>query len=508
MKYISDPDDYIKAAVIDAIVDLDIKEASPHIIKLLNSNNEYLVARLIRALGMLGVSDAAPKLLKFLRHNSELIRREAAIALARLSSKEAIPILVGYLKDNNKHFFERVDMALSLSMLGYKEVVPELFNLLNNQEIPLSDYGSEGYPSEQILESFVAMCRQDVNLPGQLLEMIRSSKNGNIPTQLIIDVFVEIKYKNIVPILIDLLNQETLSNIDKTAIIEALGELKATDAVPVLHKLLKEETDSYTKRKIVISLGLMGDKEVIPFLIDLLREDTYETATIANILMSLGEYEAVYKALEQEYYKVPYFNIIRRYKVFNQEKIELLKNSNINMNRIYGFLLSSMLNGSKSDYDRQISDAIEGLKGLNPKNDTAVAILLLQNKAYGEIKKGLYIQAIDTIKKAQEYEMFLSNWERKEFVFLFEENNLFLLGEAQKEMKEYDSSIQAYKNCLNILKTKEKIYNNKRAIKLIPYDEHRDMLIKVKKSLGYLMIENGKLFLKDAEDMENSNEIH
>ncbi|AFY71432.1 PBS lyase HEAT domain protein repeat-containing protein [Thalassoporum mexicanum PCC 7367] len=197
------------------------------------------------ALGCIGTSEAIGFLVKLLRHPSDQVQASAARALSR-GNLPAVSPLVDALKNGND--LVKMHAAHSLGKINSPLAVPALIKALDNQVKAIR------------LESAWAL--------GQ----IRSPLAANALAARLTDTDISVQSQS----------------------AQALKSIGAP-AMPALVNMLNNEA-SNTRSVAVRTLGQMGIEEVIPVLVEVLRNDSfpYVRCDAATALGEIGSYDAVF----------------------------------------------------------------------------------------------------------------------------------------------------------------------------------------------------------------------
>ena len=100
--------------------------------------------------------------------------------------------------------------------------------------------------------------------------------------------FEELGDQSVAARLLELLERVELDVLVRGCIVSALAELKATFAVPKLLDTLKADEDCGIQEKIAEVLGSLGDKSVVPELMEMLNDQRRDECVRSSIALSLG----------------------------------------------------------------------------------------------------------------------------------------------------------------------------------------------------------------------------
>jgi hypothetical protein len=123
----------IKREAINKLGKLQITEAVPAMIRLLNEDSAEIRPDIIEALGNIGDRAAVNSLIARLNDDNPRIREKAIEALGKIGDKKAVPALVSILQQKDKKNESEVLIAIwALGNIGDKSAEPILNSLLGD----------------------------------------------------------------------------------------------------------------------------------------------------------------------------------------------------------------------------------------------------------------------------------------------------------------------------------------------------------------------------------------
>ena len=255
-------DDYwaVRVQVGHAMAKIGGSRAIDAIIKLFNDNMMEVQSEAVTAMASLG-TDTVPKLLACLKDDKWRVREQAAKTLGLLKDVQAVPALMLACRDRDGAV--KSSAAEALGRIGDPKAVPALIKLFkDNSKIVRETAGTAlvhiGEPSiPALLETlndphFVARCHGIRALGG----MTTDYQIGRAWT----------KDPRVVEALIKALKDEDRAVREDATI--ALGIIGDPQAVPGLLEAMKDGT---VKRHAIASLGMIGDARALPAVLDALK---------------------------------------------------------------------------------------------------------------------------------------------------------------------------------------------------------------------------------------------
>lgn len=293
-KRLGDPDPGVRLAAAEALSLMDVPEAIPCLIELLDVAAVRHRAGL--ALGSAGRKEAIPVLLEALKESVE----PAAGLLAKLKAKEALPSLLKRLRDPRE--YDRQQSAIALAAIGIEGHVDEVVSLLKHEDMTVRWWATRalrGAPQTQALPIALKLLRDPaLNVVFEAAELLAAQPATVLPEirRMLAEQDVEVRStavlvlgylpaKDAVPILVDCLEHKDLRD---TAVRVLLG-FQSVHAIPWLIRMLREgEADE--KGYAAWMIGNLRVSEAIPDLLPLVKTDQRGARQYA--LSALGLLEA------------------------------------------------------------------------------------------------------------------------------------------------------------------------------------------------------------------------
>lgn len=510
IELLKDHDELLSYNAAESLGRINDKTIVPKLMEMLKSPDKNVRRGAIRGLGIIGNKDAVPALIKMLKDADKDIRYDAAKAFRNISSKTAVPALIEALKDvsgdvrystaralgntedkaalsalieSTKDSDKRVvyNALNALGVIGDKSAVPLLAEMLKN-------------PEEEIRSNAAYALGKtgDNSAVPALIELLKDP-DSNVRLNAAA-ALGKIGDKAAAPALI-----EELKDTDKywrNRVVNALGDIGDKKAVPALIDALQDR-DRFVRLDAAIALGKMGNRAGIPIMVKAI-EDTYGLLTggswtfskdnAAKTLVELDEVSVLYEGLRKTS-AVFLFHQIRKNLLFS-DSLHLLINSRDSFLESSAYYLLALKAREEGKYEDQLEYANNALKNIDPKNNTALAILTLWLKTQSELKLDKAHNALESIKKAEKLLGNVSMIEREDYKELFIGHTLFIKGEALTEAGDSKQAVNAYEDALEELERGDKYY--------ISTDAIRKLQAMVRTGLGALQIKTGKENLQKA----------
>ncbi len=191
-------------------------------------------------------------LLKAMRDRDTTVREIAARELGTIRDPEAVPILVEALE--NQEAFTRQQVAKVLGYIEDARAVEPLLNILNDPNDRVRHHASKALIN-------IAKTNSDDKVPDQIAQAMIEQLTHEM---------VAVRYRAA-----GLLSMLCLENMQDAA----------RQAVPALLEALSDDNTA-VRREAISALGLIGDKQAIPALINLMRDQEVELGPSAAISLS------------------------------------------------------------------------------------------------------------------------------------------------------------------------------------------------------------------------------
>jgi HEAT repeat protein/uncharacterized protein YozE (UPF0346 family) len=392
----------------------------------------------VSALGEVGDRSTVPLLVESLKDSDWHVRADAVSALIIIEDTSAVPALITALKDSEKEV--RVRAIRALAGMRDTVAVSALIEMLKDSELEVQTQAISAL--KEIGERSAASAL--IKLLSDEREDIRADAAGALG---------KLGDKSVTPLLIKVLKDPSWRVRMNAAL--ALGEIGDKSAIPALVEAL---IDNHQKARFgaAIALQKMDNKSGVPALIEELYDEwRWSTSDeAAEALAELGEAKGLY-----EYYyetsDIYVFNKIRKNLIF-PASFELLISSTNPFLKSSGYYLMALKAREEGKYNEQLKYADKAFRQINPKNDTALAILSQWLKAQAEIKLNKPRDAQESVQKTEELLAYVSLQERIFYKELFEEYTQFLKGEIYATTGESKAAMRFYDDALEKLETSKK----------------------------------------------------
>jgi HEAT repeat protein len=253
---------------------------------------EYLAALAANEKGATGLQEVVA-------HRADPWWEEVILLLAGRMN-DATPLLLGLLGHSTDHLLPSGELAAKddlfhsdlllaarclegtpiIRMRGLRDrLLQEVKNLLET-----SVYKLDWERTAKVLVEIGGRATKD-----ELLAMLADNNIERWKRWRIGSAFEELGDHSIAVGLLELLQGEAeLDPLVRGCIVSALAELKATFAVPYLLGILKADEDYGIQENIAEVLGSLGDKSVVPELMEMLRDQKRDECVRSSIALSLG----------------------------------------------------------------------------------------------------------------------------------------------------------------------------------------------------------------------------
>jgi len=268
-------------------------EAVPALIRVLNTDiNTYVRTAAAEALGHIGDSQATFPLVDAMRDSSSFVRRAAAIALGQLEAKEAQVALIHALDDPNLYVRRAAINAIGklgihdlgkvlLSRLDTgdprmrRTIITALRRLKTNDAIPtmvemLEGYMNEPGPRDLPVVKTLVIALGDLHAKEAVPVLIAAVRGYVGARSLAAAALGQIGDVQACPVLVEALADPSASL--RLAALRSLGRLACPGTASIIREFLTSG-DPRLRRVAAITLGHLHNRDSIPKLIEIARED-------------------------------------------------------------------------------------------------------------------------------------------------------------------------------------------------------------------------------------------
>ena len=274
-----DPSSFVRRAAAIALGQLEAKEAQVALIHALDDPNLYVRRAAINAIGKLGINDLGKVLLARLDTNDPRMRRTIITALRRLKTRDAVPAMVAmletYMNEPGPRDLPVVKtLVIALGDLRAKEAVPVLITALRGyvgaRSLAAASLGPIGDPQAC---SGLGEALADPSASLRLAALRSLGRLGCPKTAPVV--------------------REFLSSADprlrRVAAI-TLGHLRDRDSIPALIAMAREDASPLVRPVAVEALGLIGDPRVLEHLLPMAKDtNAYVRAALSQALCTLDD---------------------------------------------------------------------------------------------------------------------------------------------------------------------------------------------------------------------------
>ncbi len=294
-----DSSSFVRRAAAIALGQLEAKEAQVALIHALDDPNLYVRRAAINAIGKLGINDLGKVLLSRLDTSDPRMRRTIITALRRLKTRDAIPVMVkmleGYMNEPGPRDLPVVKtLVIALGDLRAKEAVSVLMAAVRGyvgaRSLAAASLGQIGD------RQACAVLVEALGDPSSSLRLAALRSLGRLSCS------------GTAPVV-----REFLTSVDprlrRVAAI-TLGHLRDRDSIPQLITMAREDPSPLVRPVAVEALGLIGDPRVLEHLMPLAKDtNAYVRAALSQALCLLDDgspavERALKKLLEDEVHHV------------------------------------------------------------------------------------------------------------------------------------------------------------------------------------------------------------
>ncbi|MCP4398357.1 MAG: CHAT domain-containing protein [bacterium] len=265
-------------------------------------------------------------------------------------------------------------------------------------------------------------------------------------------------------------------------------------SLPDLLDVLPDEKNSIVGGCMVRRLEKIVDSTAIPALVNVLHDDLVVVVeSVARMLATFRETEALWSYFS-ETGNITVFNLLRHNLLFTKRLAEYhtLEDPFKQAAALYLLALQAR---EQRDYEQEYEYANMAFTRLDPKQDTALAILSSWLKVHAEIKLQRSQDALRTIRQTENFLRDLSVQEQRAYQDLFDEWTLFFKGRALAARGQQRQAIAAFEITLPKIAYKKDDYNRRTVEKLA---------VMVHANLGLVYIQAGEEQLKKSVKLGQS----
>ena len=302
MHALEDPVALVRIEAATSLSRLAIPATLPALIPLLQDPDPEVRAAAAFAAGNLGAPQSLPVLLEILHDGPREARRQAASSLCLLGNPEAVPALMDLLADANIMAEEcrslREALVTALGRLGDRQAVPAVIRVLDDYDKHVRDAAIRalvqlgGPQAEDTMISIVNREMYGDRPDSDIRQVIRGlGRMGSVSAMPILRLLIEDGHQQWAPLAARALRQlgdgitagdmvEWVSSPisdDRLRAVLVLPQLVGRDAFPELRRALADH-DATVRAEAARQLGRLGDRSVVPFLTDGLKDDDDEVS--------------------------------------------------------------------------------------------------------------------------------------------------------------------------------------------------------------------------------------
>jgi len=255
IEMLKDENEYIQEAAVNAFPKLVRREDMPIVIEMLKDENEYIQEAAVNAFPKLVRKGDLPIVKEMLKDEREHVRKAAVKAIAELGSKEDLPLIREMLKDDDWNV--RATAIYAIAELGSRVDLPLIRELLKDDD---------WLPADMAFAKLVR--REDMPIVREMLK----DENGSV-YRAAADAFPKLVRREDMPIIREMLKDENW-NVREAA-VNAIAELGSKEDIPIIREMLKD-MDKGVRKAAVNAFVKLGSEEDL----DRLAEISAETCAI------------------------------------------------------------------------------------------------------------------------------------------------------------------------------------------------------------------------------------
>ncbi len=260
-------EEWVCFSVLEALGDLDAKDAVPDICRLLYSGSETIVYAAIETLGRIGSDSAIQPLLDFLSKSPEELKSAIIKSLVQIGLPPNLPDICCHLISMFKEGdWEDKEIALKgIRSANCTEAVPLL--------VDMGGYLDPSLPENEDKIPLIREALLNIDSERELLKLLESEEMKFRGKALAIEILGELKSKKAIPKLIGYLDD--MRRDLRRASVGALGHIGEPEVVEPLLHVSRRDIDSHVRKAAVGALGKMQAKEAYVPLIEMLEYEKY-----------------------------------------------------------------------------------------------------------------------------------------------------------------------------------------------------------------------------------------
>lgn len=260
-------EEWVCFSVLEALAEMDAKEAVPEICGLLNNPSETVVYAAIETLGRLGSDKAIQPLMNFLPGAPDSLKPTIIKSLIQIGLPPNLPDICTHLltmfKDGD---WEDREIALKgIVSANCTEAVPLLVDVAGSLDPSL--------PENEDKIPLIKEALLNIDSEKELLKLLESEEMKFRGKALVIELVGELKSKSAIPKLIRYLDD--IRRDLRRASVGALGHIGEPEVVEPLLEVSRRDVDSHVRKAAVSALGNMQAKEAYVALLEMLEYEKY-----------------------------------------------------------------------------------------------------------------------------------------------------------------------------------------------------------------------------------------
>ncbi len=275
-KLLKEDDNELKQRVLYALGELDYKKANKEIIKFIEAQSSAVKISALKAAGKLKIKKALPEIHKLAKsmETSDNVKEAAIVAIGEIGDKKSIPVLNKIFDNPAYNKYVRMYCVTALGMIGDKKSFEYIKKAFNSNEffIKLRAVDAMGRidhtETYKYLKAALRHDKEKIRL--QALNSVSMKKNNK-------KYFQQLKY---------MIKNETSSKVKKRAVLTFV-KIGGNEAINFVKKQIEKPGNHFLKYYIVLGLEKIEDKESVPMLVKIYKEN--KSGDLRNsIIRTLG----------------------------------------------------------------------------------------------------------------------------------------------------------------------------------------------------------------------------
>jgi HEAT repeat protein len=267
-RLLEDPVPWVRTRAVDGLAAMGVSEATAYLMDRLPREDDPTVAtRVVEVLAESGAASCLPTVKEQVRSPHIAVRRAALIALRRLGSPADIPMAAAAIADPAPEV--RAEALGALAAWGQANASLQLMTMLSqgSSEEATAACGVIGELGIGTNELVAALSRPEPPVRAAAIRALGRSRRPEVAG-----------------ILLQALNDPQV----RSEAIRALGDLEVPAALPSLQQIAAGAESVFLRKAAIESIGAIGDRSAIPYLVPFLDDDSLAMAAL-DAIVTIGD---------------------------------------------------------------------------------------------------------------------------------------------------------------------------------------------------------------------------